>query len=225
MTLPTPSGLPGESVAGAQKDGPAGRQQVVEAILQAARILIAERGPSGVSLRKIARRAAVNNGLVYLYVGTKEQLVAEVYRRAALDASARFDEVESLPDALALLMRAGDDADVRLMAWAALDSPDPSHLFGPASSLDSLARVFRRDARSRDEQMSDDEARIAAGIAAMVVTALRVFGPVAKSAATVDEALTPQFDHTVEKLLASLAAITRRVGNDPDPNAPPTSRA
>jgi AcrR family transcriptional regulator len=196
---------PGEPQVDPAHESPSGRRQVVEAILQAARTLIADRGPSGVSLREIAREAAVNNGLVYLYLGTKEQLVAEVYRRAALDAASRFDQVNELPDALEILLGAGDEADVRLMAWAALDSSEPAQIFGPASSLESLAAIFKRDALARNEQMSDDEARIAAGIAAMVATAWRVFGPVAKSAAGLDDPKAPQFNRAVQRVIRSVA--------------------
>jgi AcrR family transcriptional regulator len=212
-----PSGSDQRPTTDQRQGGPTGRQEVVEAILRAARTLIAERGPSGVSLREIAREAAVNNGLVYLYMGTKEQLVAEVFRRAALDAAARFDQVDNLTDALRLLMHAGDEADVRLMAWAALDSSEPSLLFGPASSLESLATIFQRDARSRNEEITPGEARIAAGVAAMVATAWRVFSPVAKSTAAVGEAQTSQFDGAVERLLGSLAAIASTSSTDPKP--------
>ena len=60
---------------------PRGRAEVVEAVLDAARTLIAEQGP-GVTLRDIAEHTGVNFGLIYQYVGTKDQLVREVYARA-----------------------------------------------------------------------------------------------------------------------------------------------
>ena len=66
-------------------DRPRGREAVTEAILDAARRLIAEGGPAGVSLHDVAHEARVNLGLVYRYVGTKDQLIAEVIRRAGFE--------------------------------------------------------------------------------------------------------------------------------------------
>ncbi len=76
--------------------GPVGREEVVEALLRAARELIAERGPSGVSLREISKHAGVNHGLVYMYIGTKDQLITEVFRQAGLEMAQRLDHVDNL---------------------------------------------------------------------------------------------------------------------------------
>src|SRR5439155_6799260 len=99
---------------------PHGRTEVVEAVLDSARTLIAEQGP-GVGLREIAEHAGVNFGLIYQYVGTKEQLVREVYVRAARSAAERLVDAEHLDDALALLMTFGDGTTARLVGWAALE--------------------------------------------------------------------------------------------------------
>src|SRR5438874_5342430 len=58
------------SMASARPRGP---EEVIAAVLESARELIAERGP-GVALRDIADGAGVNFGLLYHYLGTKEQL-------------------------------------------------------------------------------------------------------------------------------------------------------
>ena len=67
---------------------PRGRNEVIEALLRSARKLIAEQGPA-VALRDIADDAGVNFGLIYQYLGTKEQLVREVYGRATDNAASR----------------------------------------------------------------------------------------------------------------------------------------
>jgi len=111
-----------------QSTRPRGRAEVVAALLDAARTLIAERGPD-VPLRDIAERANVNFGLIYQYVGTKEQLLQEVYLRAARDAADRLAEAEHLDEALAMLMTFGDGTTARLVAWAALGGTASHDLF------------------------------------------------------------------------------------------------
>jgi AcrR family transcriptional regulator len=56
-----------------RRDGAATRL----ALLEAARALLGERGVDGVSTRDVATRAGVNQGLVYRYFGSKEELFAE----------------------------------------------------------------------------------------------------------------------------------------------------
>ena len=123
------------------------------------------------SLRDIASEAGVNKGLVYMYVGTKDQLVTEVWRRAALDTATRMAEVDNLEDDIALLMHHPQIEDVRLLAWAALEADDPGSLFGPAASLGLLADVVQRNANARGAGVSDAEARVSVAIAAMLATA------------------------------------------------------
>ena len=103
---------------------------MVEALVSSAQRLIAERGAADVALREIAEDAGVNFGLVYQYIGTKEQLLSEVYRRAAANAAAQLEHVEHLDDAVDLIMRSGDGTVARLIAWAALEDPGRRDLFG-----------------------------------------------------------------------------------------------
>ena len=200
---------------------PSGAKRWSRRILKAARDLIAERGPSGVSLREISKHAGVNHGLVYLYIGTKDQLIAEVFRQAGLAMAERLDHADTLTEALDLLLHAGDGSDTRLMAWAALDSSEPASLFGPATSLESLARIFRRDAAEGGSDMPLSEARIAAALAAMVATAWRVFSPVARVTAGVTTHDTPAFDEATRRLISSLGHGP--AGRETRPT-PPTTR-
>jgi AcrR family transcriptional regulator len=96
-----------------------------ETIFAAARAIFSERGPTGVTVRDIARRAKVSHGLITHYFGSYEGLVrlvlarlreaalaSLVERMSALDGQ---DEMEAVLDlALAFLM---DPARRRLRAW------------------------------------------------------------------------------------------------------------
>jgi AcrR family transcriptional regulator len=50
--------------------------------LDAAEALMVEEGYAAVTTRRVATRAGVNNGLVYYYFGTVDELFVEVFRRA-----------------------------------------------------------------------------------------------------------------------------------------------
>lgn len=52
-----------------------------ESILNKAEVAFAEGGYAGISIRDIAERAGVNQGLIRYYFDTKQQLFDEVYRR------------------------------------------------------------------------------------------------------------------------------------------------
>jgi len=66
----------------ARKPGrPRNNGKLKEKILDAAELAFAEGGYTGISVRDIADRAGVNQGLIRYYFDTKEQLFDEVYKR------------------------------------------------------------------------------------------------------------------------------------------------
>ena len=62
---------------------PAGPDEVRRAVLDAAAALFAQRGVDAVSLRDIAAAADVHVALIIRYIGHREELVAEVFRRVS----------------------------------------------------------------------------------------------------------------------------------------------
>ena len=62
---------------------PHGPDQVRRAVLDAAATLFAQRGVDAVSLRDIAAAADVHVALIIRYIGHREELVAEVFRRVS----------------------------------------------------------------------------------------------------------------------------------------------
>jgi TetR/AcrR family transcriptional regulator, repressor for neighboring sulfatase len=190
---------------------PRGREAVTAAILEAARVLIAERGPASVSLRDIAHEAKVNLGLVYKYVGTKEQLITEVTRRAAVSAAERLREVEHLGDALALLVTIGDGKIGRVLAWAALEGRVPTEQFGPSPALAVLSDLYLRDATSAGIDASDEDARLLAAMAMTAVLGWRVLGAYALTSAGLDPNEAERYDARIRSLAQTLGnlAVTR----------------
>jgi AcrR family transcriptional regulator len=199
---------PGTSESsGRDASRPRGRAAVTAAILEAARVLIAERGPASVSLRDIAKEARVNLGMVYKYVGTKEQLISEVTNRAAASAAARMEEVEHLSDALGLLVTIGDGKIGRVLAWAALEGRDPIELFEPSSALAVLSELYQRDAASAGIDASDEDARLLAAVAMTAVLGWRVLGSFALTSAGLDPRESERYDDRVRRIAHLLGRL------------------
>ncbi len=65
--------------------GARGRSAVEEALIEAAADLLAEMGPTRVSVRDIANRAGVNKGQIHHYFGGKQPLIEAAFRRVATE--------------------------------------------------------------------------------------------------------------------------------------------
>lgn len=70
------------------------------ALLDAAEELMVDEGYAAVTTRRVATKAGVNNGLVYYYFGTMDELFVELFRRG-VDSGVRFQaEVLESPQPL-----------------------------------------------------------------------------------------------------------------------------
>jgi AcrR family transcriptional regulator len=104
-----------------------GPPNAAEKILASAVELFRERGPAAVSLREIARHAGVNYGLIHHYYGTKEGVLAAVFRMSAERGERVLDDVADSATALAILAH-DPRAFARMLAFAVLES-DSSQVF------------------------------------------------------------------------------------------------
>lgn len=153
---PSPAGEPAPGSAGAAAASRPRANDVQDAaakILDAATELFHERSPASVSLREIARKAGVNYGLIHHYYGTKEAILAEVFRRSSARGAEVVAGADDLDTALGQLGR-NPRAYARMLAWALLDS-DTSQVF--TSETPAVTRVR--------ELVEEEWARQAAGTA------------------------------------------------------------
>jgi AcrR family transcriptional regulator len=187
------------------KARPRGRDEVIEALMQSARKLIAERGPS-VALRDIADDAGVSFGLVHHYLGTKEQLVDEVYRRATRAAAERVSAARDLDDALQLLMSLGDGTTARLIGWAVLEGRSSAAGFRNSPALELLAELVSAEAAGKGTELAEDDARVFASFAMVVTLAWRLFGETGLFAAGLDGTERAAYNPVVAAYLQRLAA-------------------
>ena len=169
---------------------------------------MAERGP-GVSLREIAADAGVNHGLVYLYVGTKDDLIREVYRQAAESAAIRFRDTADLQHALQLLMSLGDGTTARLIGWAALNGEQGPEAFRDSPALDVLARLATTAAEDTGEPMPSEDARVFAALAMAVAIGWRLFGETSLYAAGLDGSHPERYE---QRIMAYIDQLPSHLG-------------
>lgn len=157
-----------------------------EALLESAQRLIAEQGPSRVRLREIAESAGVNFGLVYQYLGTREDLLHAVYQRVSARSATRLEHIDQLTDTISLFMTLPDDSIGRIMGWAALEGDYPAGVFGHSPALDQVASMMIREARQDGRAMPEEEARVLAAFIQVVALGWRLFRGIGLAAAGVE---------------------------------------
>lgn len=74
----------------------------VDAIIQAATYILAERGWEGFTTNAIAERAGVNIGSLYQFFPNKQAVIAELQHRHALETRKALQKVLKLPEQLSL---------------------------------------------------------------------------------------------------------------------------
>lgn len=166
---------------------PTGRDEVVEAVLDAADRLFSEAGPADVSLREIARVAHVNHGLVHRHFGTRDDLVERLLERTAARWTREAQSAGDFRRAIDLIFDDPGEAEasagswLRLLAWSLLsDGPSKAGAVERKyATLDLLPGML-------DEQESD-EARIATAAALSLVFGWRLFHPYIRAALHLDD--------------------------------------
>ncbi|MGW5362480.1 TetR/AcrR family transcriptional regulator [Actinopolymorpha pittospori] len=127
-------------------------EQAREEILDAATELIAQDGPDGVGLRRVAEAVGVSHGLVTHYFGTYAALVRAVLARENERQRERIRErmrasqgVPYADDMTRVLFEAvADERYVRLFAWSSLHAEDVS---APSQALAELVDALEAGIR------------------------------------------------------------------------------
>jgi AcrR family transcriptional regulator len=185
---------------------PTGRDEVVEALLDAAKRLFATSGPADVSLRAIAREADVNHGLVHRHFGTRDDLVDRLLERMAADWTARTQSTDDFTSALDSILAPPDEAEasagswIRLLAWSLLiDAPDRS---GEAqrryATLDLLPAML--------DDRDPEDAAITTATALALVFGWRFFHPFIRAALHLEDTDFARLHRAMSDALEQLAA-------------------
>jgi TetR/AcrR family transcriptional regulator, repressor for neighboring sulfatase len=180
MTTPVKPTTPGKR--------PTGRDEVVEALLDAAERLFGEAGPGDVSLREIARAAGVNHGLVHRHFGTRDDLVDRLMERMAARWTEELEATRDYAAAIETILGSDDEAPttagawLRLLAWSLLTEP-------PARSgavQRRYATLDRLPPLLTEGEQEDPAITTAAAIA--LVFGWRFFHPYIRAALHLDDA-------------------------------------
>lgn len=169
---------------------PTGRDEVVEALLDAADRLFSSHGPADVSLRGIAREANVNHGLVHRHFGTRDDLIDRLLERMATDWSTEVAATGDYAAAIDRIMSTPAEAEATAGSWLRLlalslltESPhrsaDSQRRYGTA--LDALPDLAERE--GRDER----DAIITTAAALSLAYGWRFFHPYLRAVLHLDD--------------------------------------
>jgi TetR/AcrR family transcriptional regulator, repressor for neighboring sulfatase len=175
---------------------PTGRDEILDAVLDAAERLFAAAGPADVSLRAIAQEAGVNYGLVHRHFGTKDELFDQLLLRYQQRWTVRLEGDElDYAGALEQMLGTGRDAGtyLRLLAWTLLsDRGEPSDPHRQHAALDRLPA-------RRGGPVDEATRATAAGLA--FAFGWRFFNPFIRSALHLDEADDAALTEQMRKVL------------------------
>lgn len=132
------------------RSGRRSREEVSEALLEAASALASERGSGHVTVRDIAARAGVNATLVHRYYGSKHSLMQAAMQHAQDRLAARIDEVPDVVEGAAAIVHAtlGERELIATLVRATLDGMFADIPAGnPAMAV--LVERFQREAAAR----------------------------------------------------------------------------
>jgi TetR/AcrR family transcriptional regulator, repressor for neighboring sulfatase len=199
---------------------PTGRDQVVEALLDATARLLAVSPPDDISLRGIAREAGVNHGLVYRHFGTQDDLIDRLLERSARNWTAELKATGDYSGAIDSIFGSDQEAEasagtwLRLLAWSLLtDPPDRSiERHRRYATLDKLPPLLSGD---------EDEAAFTTAAALSLVFGWRFFHPYIRSALNMDDI---DFTTIQGAMREKLRQLIERAQEQPTPR-PSLSRA
>jgi TetR/AcrR family transcriptional regulator, repressor for neighboring sulfatase len=172
---------------------PAGRDAVIAAVLTHAADLFAERGPATTSIRDIAVRSGVNHGLVFRYLGTKDQLVGAVLDHLA-------DEMELLlhADAAPDVTEAKTQRHWKVMARAILDGFPVGQL---QQRFPNAAKLVKHAEHNHHNKLAG---RLAAANTMALELGWRLFEPFLRSASGTENVSAADLRHAINSETARM---------------------
>jgi TetR/AcrR family transcriptional regulator, repressor for neighboring sulfatase len=146
------------------------REDVSEALIEAAAALAGERGSGHVTVRDIATRAGVNATFVHRYYGSKQNLMRAAMQRAQERLATRIGEVPDIAEGAAAIVHATlrERELIATLTRAALDGVfDVIPADNPAMAL--LVERFQREAAGRGRGGRHDPRVVVACLSAVAV--------------------------------------------------------
>jgi AcrR family transcriptional regulator len=165
--------------AATARQPPRGREQVIEAVIEATIELCRTGGPDKVTLRRVADQANVNYGLVHRHFGTKAEVIKAAMRRAH-ERSFRVlvEPYEDLETAVDHILVEGSNTLARVMAWGILQGEIDS-ILPPAETSLMLTGLYQLAAKGSDARSAADPLATKITVGTLVASLLgwRLFEP------------------------------------------------
>lgn len=162
-------GLPSGTRTGSRRRERRSREDVSEALIEAAAALAGERGSGHVTVRDIATRAGVNATFVHRYFGSKHNLIRAAIQHAQERLASRIEEAPDILEGAAAIFHATLQ-ERELIATLTRASLDGVFAEVPPGNPAMIALVdrFMREAASRGSGRHDPRA-VAACLSATAV--------------------------------------------------------
>jgi AcrR family transcriptional regulator len=192
----------------------------MDAVLDAATELVADRGPNAVTVRAIAERAGINHALVHRYFGTKDELIGAVIDREV----ARFKEIagegdptETFPRMLGALSERR--VYVRFLARSILDGYRSSQLRPDFLLFGQVRGVVEEAARAREGGSDIPDMRIPIIALGSMALGWRIFGEFLATGLGLDTMPPEQLDAAIDGFITSVL-LAPSGGRPPGTGAP-----
>ncbi len=186
---------------------PSGRDEVTEALLSATASLCTQRLPDSVSIRDVAREAAVAPGLVYHYFGSKDGLLRATVDLLAIDITRVAAEEQDAAEMVKAVCRylIANPAFSRILSWMALEGRTVTDEMGGHPFIQVLATKIA-------EQYPGDDVLDRIGVAVTTLMAGGLLVP------QVNQTLgrTPDDEALVELLASMIAGAVQGAVSRPD---------
>jgi AcrR family transcriptional regulator len=159
----------------------------MSAVIDAAIRLFAQRGPSAVSLRDIAKEAGVNYGLIHRYFGSRDDVLRAAFEELADRATHRLLGTRTIEEMWPRVWVDVADDYARMVAWSLLEGHRPQDHIRHAPSAAAIAGIVARYADQSTSPTTDFDPRVVA--AALVVTGMgwKLFAPFVTAALDLDD--------------------------------------
>jgi TetR/AcrR family transcriptional regulator, repressor for neighboring sulfatase len=184
---------------------PRGREETVDAIIDATLELCVVSGPAEVSLRRVADRAGVNYGLVHRHFGSKGAVIQAAMERANRNTLRLVEKETDFMSAVERILFDGSSSVARVLAWAILQGqtedvvPSSSAVFAHLCELAAL----ETDHLDRDAP----EVRATVGSVLATVLGWRLYQPYLAPGLGMEDVERTQLYQSIRPVLAQMIEL------------------
>jgi len=191
-----------------KQNGPRGRDEIVNAILEATEGLLPKHNPTQISLRQIADAANVNYSLIHRYFGTKESVIMAAHERMLSKVREQFSTVDRLEGNIGVLFKiSGENVSRRtLLARAMLDGADPHLIRHHFPIMQQLIELLRKN-KSRTKRATEYDAETLAAFFAASALGWFFFEPFLLASTGLDKKDKKKVHRQITEMLEKSAGL------------------